>query len=135
MAVALADVRQFGATVGAALAKNSKHQLKILRGATNPNGDCSGWVLFIDGRRVDCAQKCIALLACLYVELGQIVPYKRLCPILGHKSAKDTSIHVLRQYMAWTRRTLAIHKSPYALAVAKDVGYALCEVSKARPRR
>jgi hypothetical protein len=82
------------------LAKNSKHHLKILPGATTPNGGPSEWVLFIDGRHVDCAQKCIGLLACLYDELGQIVPYKRLCPILGHKSVKKTSIHVLRQYMA-----------------------------------
>jgi hypothetical protein len=45
-------------------------------------------------------------------------------------------MHILRQYIGWVKRTLVMHKLPLAVAVASDVGYALCEIaSPPRMRR
>jgi hypothetical protein len=37
---------------------------------------------------------------------------------------------MLRQYTMRVKDTLAAHKAPYVLAVAKDIGYALCELAE-----
>jgi hypothetical protein len=119
------------------LAKNRTPHLEILRATptNNLNGVECRWVLYIDGRHVEGSQRHIAVLACLYDELGHVVPYKRLCPVLGQKTTGPTSLHLLRQYTTWIRQTLAVNKSPYVLTVAADVGYALCEISATRRRR
>jgi hypothetical protein len=37
---------------------------------------------------------------------------------------------MLRQYTMWIKDTLATHKARYVLAVATDIGYALCELAE-----
>jgi DNA-binding response OmpR family regulator len=92
------------------------------------------WVLFFSGRHVQASQRNIALLMCLYHEPGQVIPYERLCAIMG-RTAGAASMHMLRQYMARIRQTLATNKSPYVLTVAPAVGYALCKMSARKRRR
>jgi DNA-binding response OmpR family regulator len=84
----------------------------------------------LNGKSVRTPRAQVALLACLYKELGRVVPYERLCLAIGHRSAQKTQ-HSLRQHMLLLRQMLAAYKLPYVLAVAQNVGYALCD--KPRP--
>ena len=87
-------------------------------------------LLFINGNSVKAARAEVALVACLYNELGRVVPYGRLCRAIGHQSSEDRQLHILRQYMQLIRRMLATHKARCYLAVSPNVGYALCEVAQ-----
>jgi DNA-binding response OmpR family regulator len=69
--------------------------------------------------------------ACLYSELGRVVPYDRLCRVIGHRSSQERQLRILRQNMLLVRRLLAKHKARCFLAVSAGVGYALCEVAGA----
>jgi len=89
-------------------------------------------LLFINGNSVKAPRAQVALVACLYSELGCVVPYERLCRVIGHQSSRDRQMHILRQHMLLVRRMLATHKARCFLAVAPDVGYALCEVAQAQ---
>ena len=84
----------------------------------------------INGRRVKMSDTPAALLACLRNCRGRVVPYKRLVQILGYRSGRPAQLHVLRQYMVEVKRVLAASGSPYVLAVAKGVGYALCPLAR-----
>jgi hypothetical protein len=101
--------------------------IKIVRPATGPEGGRKKLLLLVDGRSVEAPTAQIALLACLYNELGSVVPYRRLCSAIGHRSSRK--MHLLREHMRLVRRILAAHKLPYVLAVSQNVGYALCEVA------
>jgi DNA-binding response OmpR family regulator len=87
--------------------------------------------LSIDGRPVKFPQAQVALLACLYNELGRVVPYDRLCRVIGHRSSQERQLHILRQQMLLVRQLLAKHKPGCFLAVSAGVSYALCEVAAA----
>jgi hypothetical protein len=73
-----------------------------------------------------------ALLACLQLHSGSVVPYKRLCRILGYKSVRPKELHLLRQYITLVKKTLAARRTSYVVAVAHSVGYALCRVAPTR---
>jgi DNA-binding XRE family transcriptional regulator len=91
-------------------------------------------ILSINGRRVRGNQTVLALLARLFDNLGIVIPYEQLCPLIGHKSANSAATHVLRQYIARLRDQLIATKAPYVITVAGEVGYALCKIA-AEPRR
>src|ERR1700730_1369990 len=55
--------------------------------------------LFINGSPVKAPRAQAALVACLYNELGRVVPYERLCQVIGHRSSQDRPMHILRQEM------------------------------------
>jgi DNA-binding response OmpR family regulator len=85
--------------------------------------------LYIKGRRVIASHTQLALLECLFEEMGRIVPYQRLCALAGHGGSKPRERHILRQHLLWFKNTLERHKLPCHLAVAKEVGYALCPIA------
>jgi DNA-binding response OmpR family regulator len=89
-----------------------------------------GGTLRINGKPVKAGPTSVAVLACLHSELGRVVPYERLCRIIGHQSSQERQLHILRQQMLLLRRLLTKHKAPCFLAVAAGVGYALCEVAQ-----
>jgi DNA-binding response OmpR family regulator len=94
------------------------------------NGDRKGsggkLALCIRGRQVKATPAQIALLACLHEHQGRIVPYAHLGKLLRLKSSRLQQRWILRQYIMWIKRTLAAHNAPCVIAVAPDVGYALC---------
>ena len=53
-------------------------------------------VLFISGRVVEASQKQVMLLACLYDNLGHVIPYERLCL---------PSIHRIAMNYLWSARS------------------------------
>ena len=63
-----------------------------------------------------------------------MIPYKRLCSAIGHKSASWSDRHVLRQYIRGLRGILVTHKAPYVIALVHEIGYGLCEIAES-PRR
>lgn len=85
--------------------------------------------LFIGRRPVKMRRKPLVLLACLLDDQGRVIPYKRLQALIGHMSDNEATRHLLRQHMSALREILLAHKAPYAIAVVKDVGYALCEIA------
>ena len=44
--------------------------------------------IFIKGRRVRASYTEAALLVCLFENLGHVVPYGRLCEVIGHNSSR-----------------------------------------------
>ena len=67
---------------------------------------------------------------CLLDNLGRGVPYKRLLEAIGRKSDNYATRNLLRQYVSKLREMLLARKSPYFVAVIKEVGYCLCELAK-----
>ena len=95
-----------------------------------------GSVSLINGRRVNVGRaKLVALYACLFADLGYVVPYKRLCSAIGRKSEAGPDRHVLRQYIRWLRGFLVTHKAPYVIALVHEIGYGLCQIAEKRPPR
>jgi hypothetical protein len=76
--------------------------------------------LFINSNHISAPARNVALLACLY---------RPLLLALGYKARRDAQKHLLRQYVASIKRTLSAHEAPYVIAVAPNVGYALCELA------
>jgi hypothetical protein len=64
--------------------------------------------------------------------MGRIVTYERLCTIAGHSSSNAREKHILHQHLLWIKSMLKRQKLPCVLAVARDVGYALCLIPPAR---
>ncbi len=87
-------------------------------------------VLVIHGHAVHATPKQARLLAELYQYLGQVVSYERLCRMLGYQSATSAHVHTIQQYIGSINKMLAEHNAPYVVAVARDLGYALCEVAE-----
>jgi hypothetical protein len=87
-------------------------------------------LLRVNGNLVTAQRAQRALLACLYDELGSVVPYKRLCRVIGHRRCGEKQIRILRQQMMLVRRLLTKHETRYILAIAGGVGYALCKVAE-----
>jgi hypothetical protein len=85
--------------------------------------------LFINGIHVSAPPRNVALLACLYANLGKVVPYRRLFIMIGDGASPAAQKHLLRQYMLLIKTMLSAHKVPYVLAVAHRVGYGLCELA------
>jgi DNA-binding response OmpR family regulator len=83
----------------------------------------------INGKSAQASETQAAILACIFTHLGRVVSYRRLGLILGYKTMGIKERHVLRQYMAWVKRTLTTHKASYVLTVANHLGYAMCEIS------
>jgi DNA-binding response OmpR family regulator len=73
------------------------------------------------------------LLAILYHNKGRLVPHSHLCRIIGHKSARPSQLHILRQYVSWAKRALRGYHVPLTIAAAKGIGYALCKIKDGRP--
>jgi DNA-binding winged helix-turn-helix (wHTH) protein len=71
----------------------------------------------------------IAILACLLEARGRVVSYQTLCAVSGHSQAHERHRHVLSQRMIGIKRALSKHKSPHVVAVARKIGYALCELA------
>jgi DNA-binding winged helix-turn-helix (wHTH) protein len=71
----------------------------------------------------------IAILACLSEAVGRVVSFQTLCAVSGHSQAHERHRHVLSQRMIGIKRALNKHKSPYVVAVARRIGYALCELA------
>jgi DNA-binding response OmpR family regulator len=105
--------------------KKRKYRCCIKIESVKENGQLKS-VLFIKGRQVEASQKHTALLACLHKNQGHVVSYKQLGLILGHKSAREQQLHILRQYVSWISKTLAAHRALCILAVAPRIGYVLC---------
>jgi hypothetical protein len=87
-------------------------------------------LLLVNGEPVRADRAQLALLACLYSELGRVVPYERLCRVIGHQSSGERQMHILAQQMLVVRRLLTKHKARCSLAVVAGVGYALCGVAR-----
>jgi DNA-binding winged helix-turn-helix (wHTH) protein len=68
-------------------------------------------VLFIRGHQVGASQKQTALLACLPKNHGHIVSYEQLIQVLGHKFFGRPQLHILRQYVLWVSKILAVRKA------------------------
>ena len=85
-------------------------------------------LLLVNGKSVKAPKAQVALLACLSSELGRVVPYERLCRAIGHQSSNERQLHILQQNIQLVRRMLTRHKARCVLAVAKNVGYAMCTV-------
>jgi hypothetical protein len=92
----------------------------------------TGRVVLLNRQRVHMRrnQTLAPLLACLADDLGCVIPYKRLCSAIGHKSARGPDLHVLRQYIRSLRGMLVAHKAPYVIAVVDNVGYGLCKITE-----
>jgi DNA-binding response OmpR family regulator len=86
-------------------------------------------LLLIDGKSVKAMRPQVALVACLYNELGRVVPYERLYQVIGHRPSQGAQVNLLRQYMRLVRQLLTKHKAGYSIAVDAGVGYALCEAA------
>ena len=86
--------------------------------------------LRINGRYVSISKTEATVFRNLHDELGRIVPYKRLCVVLGHDWKREAGRHVLRQYIRSIKQTLETAKAPYTIAVALDVGYVLSEIAE-----
>jgi DNA-binding XRE family transcriptional regulator len=71
-----------------------------------------------------------AVAECLLDNLGRGVSYKRLITVIGRESDNPSSRHLLRQYLSVLREMLLASKSPYFIAVIKEAGYVLCEMTK-----
>jgi hypothetical protein len=92
---------------------------------------CTPTICF-KGRRIRASYAQAALLACLFEKVGHVIPYERLCEVIGHdasRARRARDVHILRQYMTWVRYTLARYKVPCLIAVANDIGYALCPMA------
>jgi DNA-binding response OmpR family regulator len=90
-----------------------------------------GWpLLLVNGEPVRAHRAQVALLICLCDELGRVVPYERLCRVIGHQSSGERQMHILAQHMLLVRRLLTKHKARCSLAVVAGVGYALCGVAQ-----
>ena len=85
--------------------------------------------LFINGNQINAPPRNVALFACLYANLGRVVPYRQLLMMIGYPARPAAQKHLLRQYMLSIKSTLSAHKVPYVLAVAHNVGYGLCELA------
>ena len=93
-------------------------------------------VLLINGHRVNAGRaKLVALFACLFAELGYVVPYKRLCSAIGRKSVTGSDRHVLRQYIRGLRGILVTHRDPYVIALVHEIGYGLLRNRQKPPPR
>lgn len=102
--------------------------LKVLRAwPGQPNTRTSA--LQIGDRFLLLPARQLAILECLYENLGVVVPYARLCAILGLSSDKGKDRHLLRQYINHNSATLEANHLPYVITVAHEVGYALCRVA------
>jgi DNA-binding response OmpR family regulator len=89
--------------------------------------------IFFKGCPIRASYAEAALLACLFEKLGHVIPYERLCEVIGHDGSRERrarDVHILRQYMTWVRYKLERHKVPCVIAVAKEVGYALCPMAR-----
>jgi len=82
--------------------------------------------VFIRERRVKASPAQAALLASLHENPGHVVSYERLGQALGFKSIRMQERNVMRQHIAWIKKTLAAHRAPCLITVAPEVGYALC---------
>ena len=101
--------------------------IRIARENGGRKGSGGKLALYISGRQVNAATpKQIALLACLHEHQGRIVPYEHLSKVLRLKSSRLQQKWILRQYIMWAKKTLASYNAPCVIAVAPDVGYALC---------
>jgi hypothetical protein len=73
--------------------------------------------LFINGNHISAPPRSVALLACLYANLGRVVPYRQLVRVLGYNPAKPArQKHLLRQYMLTIKSALSAQKVPYETA-------------------
>lgn len=113
-------VKANGKAGAAVRAKNGSHIVVV-------EGDAP--IVQINGKPAKAHRAQLAILACLSNELGHVVPYQRLCRVIGHHSCGDRQLRILRQQMLLVRRLLTRHKARCSIAVAAGVGYALCEVA------
>jgi DNA-binding response OmpR family regulator len=89
----------------------------------------SNLALFINDRSVTRSRTRIALFHLLWKNNGRVIPYKRLCLVIGHSRTGRRQLHLLRQYIRWIKGTLATQGVPYLVATSPGIGYALCEVA------
>jgi hypothetical protein len=101
--------------------------IAIVRPTAGQEEDQNTLLLLINGKSVRTPRAQVALLACLYKELGRVVPYERLCLVIGHRSTQKAQLHLLHQHMRLLRQMLAEYKVAYTPAVCRNVGYALYE--------
>jgi len=92
-------------------------------------------LLYIDGKHVSAPATNVKLLAYLHARLGLVIPFERLLLQLGIPNARERDRHILRQYVTWMRQFLVEHDTRYCLAVARNFGYALCEIAPTRGRK
>src|SRR6187402_1788678 len=71
----------------------------------------------------------VTLLDRLFKSVGCVVSYEDLGLSLGYTSVQREQRHVIRQYISEAKRLLAANGAPYVVAVAPEVGYALCEIA------
>ena len=114
---------------GTRAASGNGTEVLLLNRKRRSNIQINKFGLFIDGNHIDAPPRSVALFACLYANLGRVVPYRRLLMMIGYPASPAAQKHLLRQYMLSIKSTLSAHKVPYVLAVAHKVGYGLCELA------
>jgi DNA-binding response OmpR family regulator len=114
--------------------KAKRARISFVRGPGTFKGE-TRLLLSINGEHVSAPATNVKLLAYLHKHLGQVVSFHRLCLTLGYPIVRDAERHILRQYITWMRQLLDEHGVPYRLAVARNVGYALCEIAPEGKRK
>ena len=79
-------------------------------------------VLFINGRVVEASQKQVTLLACLYDNLGHVIPYERLGLTLGISLPGIGNGNRKHQYAYWIKKTLAEYQTPCCCPLLTELG-------------
>jgi hypothetical protein len=65
----------------------------------------------------------------LHKEMGRVVPHEKLCSIvMGSSRARD--MRNLQTHAIRINGRLAARRLPLAVAVVREVGYALCEIAR-----
>lgn len=85
-------------------------------------------VVLDDGYAVLARPQERAILVCLHEAVGFLVPYEKLCAVLGYGTASAKERHAMHQHIMTLRRLLSEHQVPYAVAGIDGVGYTLCAV-------
>jgi DNA-binding winged helix-turn-helix (wHTH) protein len=102
-----------------------KRKIEIARWSTGLLPGQSG--LVIAGRRVAMGKKQSRLLMQLHKAMGSVVPYDKLCSIIGSTGARGK--RALRAHVGRINRMLTARKPPVFVTVAREIGYALCELA------
>jgi predicted DNA-binding ribbon-helix-helix protein len=79
-------------------------------------------------RRIARGQTVETLFAYLLGYRGRIVSYRQLGRFLGYTKMGRRELHTLATHISYVKRLLARRKAPFAIAVAVNVGYAICSI-------
>jgi DNA-binding response OmpR family regulator len=63
--------------------------------------------------------------------LGAIVCHEKLIHLLG-REVDDKGLQLVREHVSRINKKLIANKMPYAVAVTKQIGYALCKIASSK---